>query len=73
MSATNACPLPSRSSSIKQRYRRRPRLQSLAGAAGALAIHLCIGMAYGFSVFWLPMSKLIPGAAVCSQRLHEPS
>ncbi|MET0301070.1 MAG: MFS transporter, partial [Methyloceanibacter sp.] len=20
----------------------------------ALAIHLCIGMAYGFSVFWLP-------------------
>src|SRR5580765_1184735 len=25
----------------------------------ALAIHLCIGMAYGFSVFWLPMSKLI--------------
>jgi MFS family permease len=33
----------------------------------ALAIHLCIGMAYGFSVFWLPMSKLIPGAPVCSQ------
>jgi len=27
----------------------------------ALAIHLCIGMAYGFSVFWLPMSKLLPG------------
>src|SRR6202046_4406877 len=32
----------------------------------ALAIHLCIGMAYGFSVFWLPMSKLIPGAPACS-------
>ncbi len=31
----------------------------------ALAIHLCIGMAYGFSVFWLPMSKLVPGAGVC--------
>ena len=28
----------------------------------ALAIHLCIGMAYGFSVFWLPMSGLIAGA-----------
>ena len=28
----------------------------------ALAIHLCIGMAYGFSVFWLPMSKLLSGA-----------
>ena len=26
----------------------------------ALAIHLCIGMAYGFSVFWLPMSHLLP-------------
>ena len=32
----------------------------------ALAIHLCIGMAYGFSVFWLPMSKLVPGAHACS-------
>jgi MFS family permease len=25
----------------------------------ALAIHLCIGMAYGFSVFWLPMSRAL--------------
>src|SRR5208337_4873726 len=25
----------------------------------ALGIHLCIGMAYGFSVFWLPLSKAI--------------
>jgi MFS family permease len=34
----------------------------------ALAIHLCIGMAYGFSVFWLPMSRLIPNvdAAACA-------
>ncbi|HEX3895189.1 MAG TPA: OFA family MFS transporter [Rudaea sp.] len=34
----------------------------------ALAIHLCIGMAYGFSVFWLPMTKQIanPDAAVCA-------
>ena len=29
----------------------------------ALAIHLCIGMAYGFSVFWLPMTKLLAPAA----------
>ena len=32
----------------------------------ALCIHLCIGMAYGFSVFWLPLSRAIensqPGA-----------
>jgi MFS family permease len=41
----------------------------------ALAIHLCIGMAYGFSVFWLPLSKAIgitksvacpPGAGLAS-------
>jgi len=31
----------------------------------ALAIHLCIGMAYGFSVFWLPLSKSLPGALAC--------
>jgi MFS family permease len=36
----------------------------------ALAIHLCIGMAYGFSVFWLPMTKLVPGAdaAICASQ-----
>lgn len=32
----------------------------------ALAIHLCIGMAYGFSVFWLPMTTLLPGAPLCT-------
>jgi MFS family permease len=33
----------------------------------ALAIHLCIGMAYGFSVFWLPLSKVLgsTGAGTC--------
>ncbi len=35
----------------------------------ALAIHLCIGMAYGFSVFWLPLSRAIgiSNAVVCTQ------
>ncbi len=32
----------------------------------ALAIHLCIGMAYGFSVFWLPLSKTLSGAGVAA-------
>src|SRR5690348_10735260 len=34
----------------------------------ALAIHLCIGMAYGFSVFWLPLSRAIngKGAVACA-------
>src|SRR5262245_20711938 len=35
----------------------------------ALAIHLCIGMAYGFSVFWLPLSRALAtagtGAKAC--------
>ena len=34
----------------------------------ALCIHLCIGMAYGFSVFWKPMSQLITNApASCGE------
>ncbi|TBW58127.1 MFS transporter [Marinobacter halodurans] len=34
----------------------------------ALAIHLCIGMAYGFSVFWLPMTHIVTNAdpAMCA-------
>ena len=27
----------------------------------ALAIHLCIGMSYGLSVFWLPLSRAVSG------------
>ncbi|MBS1187582.1 MAG: yhjX [Burkholderiaceae bacterium] len=27
--------------------------------ASALMIHLCVGMGYGMSVFWLPMSRLV--------------
>jgi MFS family permease len=38
----------------------------------ALAIHLCIGMAYGFSVFWLPLSKMLAtaggGAKSCASQ-----
>src|SRR3954471_12985560 len=38
----------------------------------ALAIHLCIGMAYGFSVFWLPLSKALatgaPGTPSCASQ-----
>jgi len=35
----------------------------------ALAIHLCIGMSYGLSVFWLPLSRALsvgqPAPAAC--------
>lgn len=37
----------------------------------ALCIHLCIGMAYGFSVFWLPLSRNIQGAPACTDLFQE--
>src|SRR5580658_10449804 len=37
----------------------------------ALCIHLCIGMAYGFSVFWLPLSRAIPNAPACTDLATE--
>jgi MFS family permease len=43
-----------------------PRFNRWLVPPAALAVHLCIGMAYGFSVFWLPMSKLLPGAPSCT-------
>ncbi len=45
-----------------------PRFNRWLVPPAALAIHLSIGMAYGFSVFWLPMTKLVPGAdaAACA-------
>ncbi len=45
-----------------------PRFNRWLAPPAALAIHLCIGMAYGFSVFWLPMSRLVsnPDAATCA-------
>ena len=45
-----------------------PRFNRWLAPPAALAIHLCIGMAYGFSVFWLPMTRLISNsdAATCS-------
>jgi MFS family permease len=37
----------------------------------ALAIHLCIGMAYGFSVFWLPLSKTLATAGAGAQSCKD--
>src|ERR1700750_2974590 len=43
----------------RQRTIAGPKFNRWLVPPAALAIHLCIGMAYGFSVFWLPMTKLI--------------
>ena len=40
-----------------------PKFNRWLVPTAALAIHLCIGMAYGFSVFWLPMTKLVTGGS----------
>ncbi|WP_079419002.1 OFA family MFS transporter [Thiomonas intermedia] len=52
---------------VRERTVAGPRFNRWLVPPAALAIHLCIGMAYGFSVFWLPMSKLLEGTdpAIC--------
>jgi MFS family permease len=41
----------------RERIIARPGFNRWLVPPAALAIHLCIGMAYGFSVFWLPLSR----------------
>ncbi len=43
----------------RERIIARPGFNRWLVPPAALAIHLCIGMAYGFSVFWLPLSRAI--------------
>jgi len=55
MSAVEALAAPGFFS--KERITAGPGFNRWVVPPAALAIHLCIGMAYGFSVFWLPLSK----------------
>jgi MFS family permease len=57
MSATAAVAAPGLLS--KERIVAGPGFTRWLVPPAALAIHLCIGMAYGFSVFWLPLSRSI--------------
>ncbi|MDH4441723.1 MAG: OFA family MFS transporter [Rhizobium sp.] len=43
----------------KERIIAKPGFNRWLVPPAALAIHLCIGMAYGFSVFWLPLSRAV--------------
>jgi MFS family permease len=43
----------------RERIIARPGFNRWLVPPAALAIHLCIGMAYGFSVFWIPLSRAI--------------
>ncbi|MBI2969947.1 MAG: OFA family MFS transporter [Gammaproteobacteria bacterium] len=55
----------------KERTIAKPGFNRWLVPPAALAIHLCIGMAYGFSVFWLPLSHAvgITQTAACAQDL----
>jgi MFS family permease len=57
--ATSALPLPATDWLDRDRTVAKPGFNRWLVPPAALAIHLCIGMAYGFSVFWLPLSKAI--------------
>ena len=52
-------PAPQPGLLAKERIVAGPRFNRWMVPPAALAIHLCIGMAYGFSVFWLPMTHLL--------------
>jgi len=60
MSSTLVGPLPTGPGWLdKERIVAAPGYNRWLVPPAALAIHLCIGMAYGFSVFWLPLSKAL--------------
>lgn len=43
----------------KRRTIAGPRFNRWLVPPAALCVHLCIGMAYGFSVFWLPLTRAV--------------
>ena len=64
MANSSTIPLPATSAPegsllSKERIIARPGFNRWLVPPAALAIHLCIGMAYGFSVFWLPLSMAV--------------
>jgi hypothetical protein len=54
----------------KRRMVAGPRFNRWLVPPAALAIHLSIGMAYGFSVFWLPLTQALPGVATCGPEIN---
>jgi MFS family permease len=60
MSMTGTAPVePGHGLLDRGRIVARPGFNRWLVPPAALAIHLCIGMAYGFSVFWLPLSRAL--------------
>jgi MFS family permease len=60
--AVGVLPIPSDSGLLsRERIIAGPAFNRWMVPPAALAIHLCIGMAYGFSVFWLPLTRALNG------------
>ncbi|SHN15823.1 OFA family MFS transporter [Rhizobacter sp. OV335] len=57
--STSSAPAPAAGLLDKERTIAGPGFNRWLVPPAALAIHLCIGMAYGFSVFWLPLSRAL--------------
>ena len=60
----------------RERIIARPGFNRWLVPPAALAIHLCIGMAYGFSVFWIPLSRAIgatPASTAIFLRVRQPN
>ncbi|MBP6345261.1 OFA family MFS transporter [Neisseriaceae bacterium CLB008] len=59
--STQTAAAPTRAAAFlsKERIIAKPGFNRWLVPPAALAIHLCIGMAYGFSVFWLPLSRAL--------------
>jgi MFS family permease len=62
MAAPNSTPLGTPGILDRERIIAQPGFNRWLVPPAALAIHLCIGMAYGFSVFWVPLGRLIAAA-----------
>ncbi len=50
----------------------RPGFNRWLVPPAALAIHLCIGMAYGFSVFWVPLGRAVAAASGAAKPIACP-
>jgi MFS family permease len=57
--ATQGFPVSGTGLLDRERIIAKPGFNRWLVPPAALCIHLCIGMAYGFSVFWLPLSRAI--------------
>ena len=68
-------PVPGTGLLDRERIIAKPGFNRWLVPPAALCIHLCIGMAYGFSVFWLPLSRAIgvtqPKACADASLLNE--